>query len=70
MSIMGPTTETQARAMIARSDETRERYIRQMIGREEDDARNYHLCIDTSILPLPEIADRLTDFIRRKTTDA
>lgn len=66
----GAETETQARAMIARSDEARERYIRQMIGREEDDARNYHLCIDTSILPLPEIADRLTDFIRRKTTDA
>ncbi len=66
----GATSDTQARAMIARSDETRERYIRQMIGHEEDDARNYHLCVDTSALPLPQIADLLTDFIRRKTAEA
>lgn len=66
----GATTDSQARGMIARSDETRERYIRQMIDREEDDARNYHLCVDTSSLPLPEIADLLTDFIRRRTTEA
>ena len=56
--------------MIARSDGTRERFIRQMIGREEDDARNYHLCLDTSSLPLPEIADLLTDFVRRRTAEA
>jgi len=62
--------EAAARAMIARSDGTRERFIRQMIGREEDDARNYHLCLDTSSLPLPEIADLLTDFIRRRTAEA
>ena len=63
----GAEGDAPARAMIARSDETRERYIRQMIGREEDDARSYHLCVDTSSLPLPEIAHLLTDFIRRKT---
>ena len=65
----GAADEAGARAMIARSDETRERYIRQMIGRAEDDARNYHLCLDTSSLPLPEIADLLTDFIRRRTAE-
>ena len=63
----GATDDVQARAMIAQADETREQYIRQMIGREEDDALNYHLCIDTSTLPLPEISDLLTDFIKRKT---
>ena len=66
----GASSDAQARAMIARSDETRERYIRQMIRREEDDARNYHLCLDTSSLPLPEIADLLTDFVRRRTAEA
>ena len=66
----GAADEAGARAMIARSDGTRERFIRQMIGREEGDARNYHLCLDTSSLPLPEIADLLTDFIRRRTAEA
>ncbi|MBV9851066.1 MAG: cytidylate kinase-like family protein [Armatimonadetes bacterium] len=59
--------EAQARAMIAQSDESRKRFIAQMTGREWDDAKNYHLCVDTSALPLPEIADFLTDFVRRKT---
>ena len=70
MEFYNAPDEAAARAMIARSDGTRERFIRQMIGREEDDARNYHLCLDTSSLPLPEIADLLTDFVRRRTTEA
>jgi len=58
--------EAQAREMIVRSDETRKRYITQMIGRGWDDAENYHVCLDTSSLPLPEIAEFLTDFVRRR----
>jgi cytidylate kinase len=59
--------EMQARAMILRSDESRRRFIMQMIGPDWDDATNYHLCLDTSFLPLPEIAEILTDFVRRRT---
>lgn len=65
----GAADETEARAMIAHSDETRKRWIAQMTGREWGDAKNYHLGIDTSSLPLPEIADLLTEFVRRKTAD-
>ena len=61
------STEAEARAMIAQSDETRKRYIAQMIGKDWEQARNYHLCLDTSSLPLPEIAEFLTDFVRRRT---
>ena len=53
--------------MIVQSDETRGRFIAQMIGRDWDDATNYHLCLDTSSLPLPDIADLLTDFVRRRS---
>lgn len=60
-------SEAQAREMILQSDETRRRYITQMIGRDWDNAKNYHLCLDTSCLPLPEAADFLTDFVRRMT---
>lgn len=59
--------EAQARAVIARSDETRCRFINQMIGRDRDDAKNYHLCLDTSTLPFPGILDLMTDFVRHKT---
>lgn len=61
------TTEADAKALIMRSDETRRQYIRQMIGREECDARAYHLSLDTSFLPLPDTAALLTDFVRRRT---
>ena len=59
-------TEEQAREMVARSDETRKRYITQMIGRGWDAAENYHLCLDTSSLPLPMIAEFLTEYVRRR----
>ncbi len=58
-------TEAEARTLLARSDENRRQYIRQMIGKEEYDARYYHLSLDTSTLPLPEIADLITDFVRK-----
>lgn len=63
----GAATDAEAKAMIARSDEMRERYVQRMISREENDARNYHLCVDTSALPLPEILEILADFVRRRT---
>ena len=59
--------EAQARAMIVRSDGARGRFITQMIGKDWDDATNYHLCLDTSSLPLPDVADLLTDFVRRRS---
>lgn len=62
----GAGDEAQARELIVQSDETRKRYITQMVGRDWDSAKNYHLCLDTSSLPLPEISDFLTDFVRRK----
>lgn len=60
-------TEAEAKTLIARSDETRRQYISQMIGKEEYDARSYHLCLDTSLLPLSDTADLITDFVRRRT---
>ncbi len=62
-------TEAEARALIARSDETRRQYIRQMIGREEYDPRAYDLSLDTSLLPLSETADMITGFIRKRTAE-
>ena len=60
-------SEAQAREMVLSSDETRKRYITQMLGKGWDNTENYHLCLDTSSLPLPAISDFLTDFVRRRT---
>ena len=62
--------EAQARALIVRSDEARRRFIAQRVGRVWDDATSYHLCLDTSALPLPQIADVLTEFVRGKTAQS
>lgn len=62
----GLTDHAQARALIAHSDEARQKFIAQMTTHMWGDAKNYHLCIDTSSLPLPEIADVLTDYVRRR----
>jgi hypothetical protein len=37
-----------------------------MIGRDWACADNYHVCVDTSMLPLPELIDRLVHFIGRR----
>lgn len=70
MERAGLTDPAQARALIVRSDEARKKFIAQMSGREWGDARNYHLCLDTSSLPLDELSALLTDFVRRRMAQA
>lgn len=63
----GIESEARARAMITQSDETRKRYITQMLGADWGKPQAYHLCLDTSTLPLPDVGAFLTDFVRRRT---
>ena len=63
-------SDAEAGAIITQSDENRKRFISQMIGTEWDKATHYHLCLDTSDLPLPETAEMLTDFVRRRTASS
>jgi cytidylate kinase len=58
--------EGQALAKIKRSDETREKFITQVTGRDAADARHYHLCLDSSMLPLAEVADLVSRFVQRR----
>jgi hypothetical protein len=37
-----------------------------MAGRDATDLRNYHICLDSSLLPIPEIVDLLIHCIRRR----
>ncbi|HEY0407952.1 MAG TPA: cytidylate kinase-like family protein [Pyrinomonadaceae bacterium] len=66
MEIYNLTDAEGARRMIEDSDEMRSRYFNQMTGRDWACADNYHLCIDTSILPLEDLSERLILFIQNK----
>ena len=52
--------------LIRESDEMRERYFAEMTNHEWTCANNYHLSIDTSLLPLDDIAQTIITIMRRK----
>jgi len=53
-----------AQERVDESDRTRTKFIRDMIGTEWTDARNYHLSVDSSIANLPEILGIVIGFAR------
>ena len=66
MKFYGAKDENQAREMIQHSDTMRGKYIAHMTGRNWTAAENYHLCVDSSALPMPELCDFLIEFVQRK----
>jgi cytidylate kinase len=66
MHFYGAKTPAEARAMIDRSDEVRTMFITQMTGKSWINACNYHLSIDTSSFPMPEVADYVAGFVRKR----
>jgi cytidylate kinase len=66
MEIYGLDDRERARRMVEESDRLRARYFREMTGRDWACADNYHLCVDTSMSPLPELAERLVTFVERR----
>ncbi len=66
MKLYEVAEEGRARQMVEESDRVRARYFREMTGRDWACADNYHLCVDTSMSPLPELAERLVRFVERR----
>ena len=58
--------EERAREMVEESDRLRARYFREMTGRDWACADNYHVCVDTSMRPLADLAEGLANFIERR----
>jgi cytidylate kinase len=54
MEALPGSTLTEAYERMDESDSRRARFFKEMIGTSWTDARNYHLCIDTSLLGLKE----------------
>jgi len=57
MSLYDRLTDEKARTLITESDRTRELYFNEMTDHDWTCARNYNLSIDTSMMPMEEIAD-------------
>ena len=58
--------EREAKKMIKKSDHERTKFIRNMIGADWCDARNYHLCIDSSVIGLPDCVKMITNLVSIK----
>ena len=58
--------EEHARLVINESDEMRQRYFAAMTGREWRCAADYDFAIDTSLLPLDDIAELIIEILRRR----
>jgi hypothetical protein len=65
VKVYGAPNAAQARTQIERSDAMRGKFVAQMTGLEWLMAENYHLCLDTSTLPLPEISGVIATFVRQ-----
>jgi cytidylate kinase len=58
--------EKEAQKMIEESDHERTKFIRSMIGADWYDARNYYLCIDSSVIGLPDCIKIITNLVSIK----
>ncbi|RYX80774.1 cytidylate kinase-like family protein [bacterium] len=65
----GQKNAEEARTVILDADNMRAKSISQMAGKDWMSPENYHICIDTSTLPFPQISQLLTDFVRAKTAN-
>ncbi len=59
--------EKEAQSMVQESDRTRAKFIRDMLGIEWTDARNFHLCIDSSIISLSDGVKMITRLVKKET---
>lgn len=66
MNLYKDLNPEKAGTLIRESDEMRERYFAEMTDHEWTCANNYHLSIDTSLLPLDDIAETIITIVKRK----
>jgi len=58
--------QEEARAAVEESDRRRSRFFKDMVGTVWTDARNYHLCIDSSIVGVEESVRIVVEVVRLK----
>jgi cytidylate kinase len=66
MEVYGELDSEAVRSMIVESDAMREKYFSEMTEHEWTCAKNYHLSIDTSLMPLDDIAETIIEMAKTK----
>lgn len=66
MKVQKITDKREAQKMIEESDHKRAKFIRDMVGIDRFDARNYHLCIDSSVVSFPACVEMITKLVSIK----
>ena len=66
MKVQKITDKREAQKMIEESDHKRAKFIRDMVGIDRFDARNYHLCIDSSVVGFPACVEMITKIVNIK----
>jgi len=65
MQVQNITDIREARNKVKNSDRNRAKYIRDMAGVHWTDSRNFHLCIDSSLISFSEIAKMIVIFVKK-----
>jgi CMP/dCMP kinase len=65
MKVFPGSTFAEAQEKTDESDRRRAKFFKDMIGTSWTDARNYHLCIDASLLGLRESVQIIVDLVRK-----
>lgn len=66
MDIYSITNREQARSMIQTADRERKAFVATISGKDWMNARDYHLCLDSSILSLQDIAELIISVVSKK----
>jgi hypothetical protein len=67
MKLQKIANKKEAQKMIEESDHKKSKFIRAMAGTDWCDARNYHLCIDSSVVGFPDCVKMITRLVNIKS---
>ncbi len=68
MKVQNITDVDEARTLVRESDQRRRKFIRDMTGSNWMDARNYHLCIDSSLAGFPSCVETIVKLVNPSKT--
>ncbi|HQG30342.1 MAG TPA: cytidylate kinase-like family protein [Deltaproteobacteria bacterium] len=67
MKVQGISDAGEARKIVEESDMRRTKFVRDMIGVDWTDARNFHLCLDASLVGFPASVELIRSLVPVKT---
>lgn len=68
MKVQGFSDAGEARKILEESDRNRTNFVRDVIGVNWTDARNFHLCLDASLVGFPESVEIIRTLVHEKTS--